>query len=377
MKKLLTVSLGLSIITSSLLATNGTQLIGFGAASRAMGGVGIATHFGAESALNNPALYSKQEKMEVTGGLTLFSPSVSYTDNGGKVDSDAGMSILPALSYAQKINDDMAFGVAMMSMAGMGVDYSGETVTNAAGMQDALSVLQFAAPFSYKYGKYSVGITPILQYSSLEMPSPTGLQDGSSVDFGVNLGFAYDYEAYTFGLLYKTAIESDYGLANPEALANPGMFGLGVNYELTESINVALDYKYLMYGSAAGFEDFQWDSQHVLAFGAEYRNDLFGIRLGANYGTDVIPSEGDDQLISNNLVLFPAVVAYHLTAGGVYDINENNTVDLTGVYGTGSQNRTVTSTYFDTDLGLDRTKNNLYKASNTQISITAQYTYHF
>lgn len=380
MKKLLIASLEVSFFSSTLLATNGTELIGFGAASRAMGGVGVATHFGAESALNNPALYSKQKEMEISGGLTFFVPNVSYTDNGGKVDSESELSILPELSFAQRINDDMAFGVGMMSVAVTDIDYSTKTQTEVAGIKNSLSVFQFAAPFSYKYADFSFGIAPVLQYSSLNM-STVMEQSNSSYDFGVNLGLAYEYSDYTFGLLYKTAIKSDYGFYTP--LANPAIFGLGVDYQVTQSVSMALDYKYLMYNLASGFKELAWDAQHVLAFGAQYKSKTFAIRLGANYGTDVIPNESDaysvrnEEQIQQSLSLFPAVIAYHVSFGGAYYFDKHNSIDVSGVFGSGSQTRAIKNKAFDANFGDFVTTNTLYKASKTEVSLTTQYNYHF
>lgn len=76
MKNKLFISL---LLTSSafsplVLATNGDVLIGLGPISRSMGGTGIAHFSGAEYALKNPALLSKQQGNEGTFGGTFFSP---------------------------------------------------------------------------------------------------------------------------------------------------------------------------------------------------------------------------------------------------------------------------------------------------------------
>ena len=90
MKKALTLLIGTAAITTSALATNGTQLIATTAKARAMGGVGVATYMGAGASNNNPALYAKESSKAVSGGLTFFSPSVTYLDAGGKDNSDYG-----------------------------------------------------------------------------------------------------------------------------------------------------------------------------------------------------------------------------------------------------------------------------------------------
>ena len=124
MKRALTLLIGTAAITTSALATNGTQLIATTAKARAMGGVGVATYMGAGASNNNPALYSQESGKSVSGGLTFFSPSVTFQDDGGKDTSGYGNSLLPDIGYAHRIDDDMVIGVGLTSIAGSGVDYN-------------------------------------------------------------------------------------------------------------------------------------------------------------------------------------------------------------------------------------------------------------
>ncbi len=70
MKKIIIGSLA---CVALLYATNGDNLIGLGAKSRAMGGVGIATYFGAENTLSNPALTVNT----VTGSMEVEHSEIS------------------------------------------------------------------------------------------------------------------------------------------------------------------------------------------------------------------------------------------------------------------------------------------------------------
>ncbi len=76
MKSTLTTLTTLTLLSTSLYATNGDHLIGIGAKSLGMGGVGIAISHGAESALANPALITGVQNKEVSFGGTIFMPDV-------------------------------------------------------------------------------------------------------------------------------------------------------------------------------------------------------------------------------------------------------------------------------------------------------------
>ncbi len=374
MKKALTLLIGTAAITTSALATNGTQLIATTAKARAMGGVGVATYMGAGASNNNPALYAKESSKAVSGGLTFFSPSVTYLDAGGKDNSDYGNSIMPDIGYAHKIDDDMAIGIGFNSVAGSGVDYSTVGKTAAAGAKNELKIAQISIPFSYNFTNLGVkglalGIAPVIQSSSLS----TNYGDESSMDFGVNLGATYDLESVTFGIMYKTAISSDYGDAMKNlqgqnvSLANPSTFGLGLDYSMSDATTIAFDYKYLAYGSASGYSDFGWSNQHVFALGAEHNMDVLALRIGLNYGSNIVDSASVDQTIAT-YIGFPALTAAHFTIGGGYDLKEYGVIDASFVYGI-----SFSDAYTYEVSGLPE----LVKATNNQASLTVDYTYAF
>jgi len=375
MKKALTLLIGTAAITTSALATNGTQLIATTAKARAMGGVGVATYMGAGASNNNPALYAKESSKAVSGGLTFFSPSVTYQDDGGKDTSDYGNSIMPNLGYAHKINDDMAIGIGLNSVAGSGVDYSTAGKTAAAGAKNELKIAQISIPFSYNFANLGVkglalGIAPVIQSSSLS----TNYGDESSMDFGVNLGATYDLENVTFGIMYKTAISSDYGNAMKNlqgqnvSLTNPSTFGLGLDYSMSDATTIAFDYKYLAYGSASGYSDFGWSNQNVFALGAEHKMETVALRIGFNYGSNLIDGASTNETVAT-YIGFPALTAAHFTIGGGYDLKEYGVIDAAFVYGMSFSD----SYTYEDNAGLPH----LVKATNNQASLTVDYTYAF
>jgi len=384
MKKTIKLALAASMVlgATSAFATNGSNLIGIGAKARGMGGVGIGMSHGAESALANPALISTVEGTEIQFGGTLFMPDVENTNNlGGGASSEtstADLSVIPSISIASKVNENFYWGIGMWGTAGMGVDYRGAASVLDGGTQmkmvTNLQLMQFGVPLTYAISGFSIGITPVLQYGSLDInyeypgsPQPgapaagtmIGAGVGQDLQFGVNIGAAYEIAGVTMGATYKSQIDMDYedvlastvsyftqnGYANNK-LSTPAEIGVGVSYKLAGH-SIALDYKQIKWSSAKGYQDFEWDDQNVFALGYEYAADSWAARVGYNYAkspiseqtvvnpaTDLPNSAGLQPGTVNtfNLLGFPATTESHLTVGGTYGFNKQASVDLAFVY---------------------------------------------
>lgn len=326
-------------------ATNGDNLIGLGATSRAMGGTGIAHFSGAASALKNPALLAKQEGVEVMFGGTYFSPDVDITTRGTQggandlnATSDADTNVIPEVAIAHALDNDLVLGVGIFGSAGMGTDWrdSAPMVDPATGqvglysMRSNLLLLKFALPIAYGKDNWSVGIAPVLQYGALDLAFETANTDpfgtllnppvkqvgrGSSYDFGLGyeLGFAYDLkkQGITLGAVYVTSIAMTYDHqisnsaaafgygATPSSLANfsddleqPAEFGVGISWS-KDDLSLTADYRNIRWGDANGYKDFGWENQNVYAIGAEYRMDKLALRFGYNYGKNPIKNNTD------------------------------------------------------------------------------------
>lgn len=355
MKNTIKLALVASMIlsTSSAFATNGDIMIGQSAESRSMGGVGIATSFGAASGLSNPALINTVEDKEVTGALTFFMPSVDFASNASansqsipnsndisSADSVADFSVIPEIAFANRVNDNFVYGISMTGVAGMGTDYSdeafGTTTDNGAfNMKTELQIMKIAVPLSYEKSGLTLGIAPILQYGSLQMshmidtsaqgvaPVPSdfvSLSNGASSDigFGFELGMAYNFKDYkvkglTAGLVYKSKIKMEYddvigdsiaafGLSNSilsgDKLDQPAEFGVGLSYSIAEH-TVAFDYRNIAWSDTDGYGDFGWEDQNVFALGYEYAISGWALRAGYNYAKNPIVEQDGSKGITN------------------------------------------------------------------------------
>jgi len=408
----LAVVAALALGATSAFATNGVNLMGIGAKSRAMGGTGVAQYQGAESGFNNPALIANVKGTEASIAGTYFSPSVSFeqSDNlnfgpggapqAGTDTSAAGASMLPAIALASKVNDNFAWGLALYGVAGMGVDYLNENgstnpdnKTLAGGSNDNWLVMRFAVPLAYTTNNFSVGIAPIIQYGLLSVPAMGSQQGGatstggvaSNLGYGFEVGAAYTISGLTIGLDYKSAISQQYkNVFNSnidstsattdvqDKLATPASFGLGVSYVYGAS-TIAIDYKMIQYSSADGLKDFGWEDQNVYAIGYEYAASNWAARVGYNYGaspinTDVAADGSNQETVMGSLIQFPGVTESHYTLGGSYSFSEKVSMDLAYVYATGSASA---------DVAFPGPQATTITANNDQNSLTAAVNFAF
>jgi long-chain fatty acid transport protein len=406
------------------IATNGDTLIGIGAKTRGMGGTGVALSHGAESALSNPALLSKIQGTEVSFGGTIFQPTIEtgYVLPAGSpsmpsYESDAGPSLIPAVSIAHKINENWYTGVGMWGTAGMGTDFRKAPTSPSGGNQHMvtnLQLMQFGVPVAYKTGSLSLGLIPILQYGNLDINyldfegNSTG--SGLSQDYGsgYQLGAVYDFsknglEGLTFGVDYKSSIEltydgqlstatqpfADQGIF-PAALADdleqPAELAFGLAYDMGQH-TFAFDLKKIKWSDAKGYKDFNWKDQDVYALGYQFAQNNWTFRLGYNNGSSAVeevpgaaeasPSAGAASALNFfNLLGFPATSEKHYTVGGGYKLSDTFSVDLAYVHSPESE-KTFSIAAFDTTLGLPEGTGAKIQNTHSENSVSIQLNYAF
>ena len=371
----LAVVAALALGATSAFATNGDNMIGTGAKARAMGGVGVATSFGAESSIANPALLSSVKNKEFSASITAFMPDVSAKGwwNGGAgsegtlTSSDADFSLIPEFAYATRANKNLVYGFSVTGTAGMGTDYEDDT-TNAAGlayMKTELQLMKIAVPVSYQMGALSLGVAPVLQYGTLNINNAAvSNPKGSDLTLGYEVGAAYDVTSdLTLGAVYKSKLHMQYegvlsasiagfmanqgatGVYSGDNLDQPAEYGVGISYVMGGS-TIAVDYKRIEWGSANGYKDFGWEDQDVYSVGYEYATKTWALRAGYNYakspikeqaGADVANVPGTaayNAAVKNffNLAGFPGIVESHYTVGAGYNMSDDLSIDCAVVY---------------------------------------------
>ena len=373
---------------TSAFATNGDNLIGLGAESRAMGGTGIANYNGANSTLTNPALLAKTKGTEVTFGGTYFRPDVKQTTTGGYLDdgsgsagwavpdgtsstSDAKHNVIPEVALVSELDDGFAAGMGMWGSAGMGVDHRDDlstfgTAAAAAwppaaatgnmglyGMRSSLQLMKLAPSIAYGQDNWGVGAALIVQYGNLAM----SFNDGSNPQIGAgasdDLGLGYQVGAFiepidglTVGANYTSAIDMEYknqisfigsrfgytgATAFSDNLEQPAEYGIGIAYTMGD-MTLTTDIKRTEWADAKGYKDFGWQSQNTIAIGGEYRMDDLALRAGFNYAKNPLQTQGDNRLNLLNYVMFPATTERHWTAGMGYTFTKQVSMDIALTY---------------------------------------------
>lgn len=345
-------------------ATNGDEMMAVGSQSTALGGTGVAHFVGADSTWANPAMLGKSKGAEVTGGVNLFKPKVTNTGMAGGTagDSTADTSYIPDISYSNRIDNALTYGVAIGGIAGMGVDYTGASaLLGLVKAKSALSILRVVPTIAYNTNEYGVGFSPIFQSGSLMLsydntgggggPYNTAQSKDSSTSFGFALGGYYNAtSAVTVAAVYQSKFAAKYGTqisgagagfglmaGGPGApfgddLDQPAQMKLGVAYAVNESLALTADYKLIQWGSAAGYKDFNWKDQTVIAIGAKYAANGYWLGLGYNHANDPIGVLADSTYrnaainVFNNM-FFPAIVTNSYTFGGGYDISNTLAVE--------------------------------------------------
>jgi long-chain fatty acid transport protein len=380
--------------TSSAFATNGDNLIGIGPISRAMGGTGIAAPQDAISAVfANPAAMCFTpgcDYGEVNFGGTLFAPKPSaevdlpWTPGPVSADSKQNVYAIPAIGISLPIDKDTRrwrFGLAAYGVTGLGVDYRSTALEDALvipgtggqalpGAYTSLQIMKFAPSLAYQITpNFSVGGALHIDYATLD------LRNGSSPAYGVGAQFGLIYkpfEKFSIGANVVTPQKTKFREVVPYqtptgptsedlTLEAPLTVGAGVAYSMIEErLLLTAEGRWLNWGDADGYSDFDWEDQWVAGAGAQFAvipKKLF-LRLGYNYGANPVranngwtPWNGATPLDETNsrnvqglafpnqayesfrILGFPAIVEHHLTAGLGYAFSEKFEMHLGYMHG--------------------------------------------
>jgi long-chain fatty acid transport protein len=353
MRKLFTVLAVVALVATLspvALATNGTQLIGIGPTSRAMGGVGIAAPQDAISAVfSNPAgmcfgPYCPSSQFDFAGTIFMPEPKAEASGQTTKANSRENNYAIPAIG----------FSVPMTPFES----------PLAAGIYTNTQLMKFAPTIAYQaLPNLSVGTSLQINYSALDL----GDGNVSAYSYGVKLGGIYKpIDQLSIGLVYTSPQEATYnhvfdfnnnGRRSNLTLEQPQELGLGVAYEFSElRLLLETNAKWINWSDAEGFDDFGWDDQYVFAVGAQWEAiDHLFFRVGYNYAESPVdendgwdgsfgPAGPNDSVKvqgkslpryyyeSFRVVGLPAVVEHHITAGIGYEFGESLKLDVSYVH---------------------------------------------
>jgi long-chain fatty acid transport protein len=357
-----------------------------------MGGASVAMTDNAFAGTNNPAIAAWAGN-RAEGGLTFFSPKRSMSRTGSmagldaSVESDSNMFYVPEFGYNRALSDKMGVGVTVYGNGGMNTEYPGGQINCGAGPANVLcgsgglgvDLMQLivAPTLAYKLNDmHSVGISPLLVFQQFEAHglqafSPmssdaTKLTGGSyshSTGFGVRLGYLGKLnDKFTVGASYSPKINmsefDEYAglFAGGGGFDIPENYTLGMSFQATPAVTVALDYSRINYGgipsignpstnmTALGSADgrgFGWRDINVWKLGVQWQaSSQWTLRAGLNVGDNPIQSRD----VTFN-ILAPGVMTKHVTLGGTYAMSPTTEVSFSYMYA--PENSVSGTTLFD------------------------------
>jgi long-chain fatty acid transport protein len=177
---LLFFSIASVMVSTTVYATNGMNMEGYGPIATGMGGASMAYDNGAAAMMNNPAtigLMEPGDRLDVA--LGFLGPHVKAKDDdpssptfGASSTSSGNAYYMPAIGWVFK-NGPFSSGLGMFSQGGMGSEYSADSfLAQGSGekVRTELSVGRVLVPFAYSINKdLSVGATVDFVWAGLDL----------------------------------------------------------------------------------------------------------------------------------------------------------------------------------------------------------------
>jgi long-chain fatty acid transport protein len=420
----------LSPLTCAM-ATNGYFSHGYGLKAKGMGGAATATAQDAFAGANNPAAAAWAGD-RIEGGVDVFMPrrDMSRTGSTGvgagsldaNVKSGSNTFYVPEFGVNRVINKDLSLGVAVYGNGGLNTAYPGGQV--ACGPTPAnvlcgsgelgvdLMQLVVAPTLGYKINpQHAIGVSPLLMFQQFQanglqafdnapgFPPFTGAPGkvtnngyDRSTGLGVRLGYQGKLnDQLTVGAAYSpktkmAKLDKYAGLfADAGNFDIPENYSLGVSYQPSSAVLLALDYQRINYSGvpsvgnpssnlaplgAANGPGFGWRDINVWKLGAQWQySQQLALRAGFNVGQNPVQSRD----VSFN-ILAPGVTTTHLTLGATYALSPNS--ELTVAYMRAPKKRVSGSSLFN-NLGFGPTVGGTESISMSQQSLGVQMGWRF
>ena len=363
-------AIGLGLATPAF-ATNGSNMIGIGPVSRALGGTGVAAPQDAISAVfANPAamcISPSCASPQADIALTLFMPEVDAgvfsPSNGNFYGSSRDRNyVIPAMGFSFPLGGDASrwrVGFSAYGVSGLGVDYARTPLAQntwfgpggpplVAGFYTDLAIMKLAPSVAYAISpQWSIGFSGHIDYATLNL----GLGRKHAYGFGGQLGVVWKpIKDISVGLTYTSPQATKFnnvldldgnGIVDSLKLEAPQQVALGFAWTgLDDRLLIELDGKWLNWSDADGYKDFDWKDEWVLGLGVQYEvvPQCLWLRAGYNYGTNPLKNHsgfngafgpsGPVEVVnvqgknipkyyyeSFRTIGFPAIVQHHLSIG--------------------------------------------------------------
>lgn len=375
------------VLPVSTYATNGYFAHGYGSASKAMGGAGIALAeaSGSMAGATNPAgMAFAGDRIDM--GWEMFIAERGYDCPEGcqslttdSQRSDNSFFAVPFMGMNFKLPWDDTFGVTLFGNGGMNTEYPKAVFGSADKRPAGVDMIQLFVSMSYahKFNENTaigISVIPVFQrfkaygitlfstFPLLNSDSANVTNNGDSNSFGVGARLGGQVGVgggVTLGAFYQPRINMSRfkrysGLfAEQGDFDIPATYGLGAAWKASPNLMVLLDYTYIDYhdiasvGNASNFNNgrlgddtgpgFGWESINVLKLGVAYTTGSWIWRAGWNHGENPVDrgapggaGVGDIELTFN--LLAPGVVTDHLTFGFTKKLSDAMVFNVAGMY---------------------------------------------
>lgn len=360
------------LIPTTVQATNGMYLTGYGAEVVGRGGANLAIADRSLAINFNPAGIAQLQGHHLTYSLSILAPIMEHENLVNPVtDAEDNLFPLPAITYVRGSKDSpWSWGIGFVAQGGMGARYKG--VNTFFGTRDEIfSEVRFmtftptlayevnedmalGATFNIGYGDVAFRFYPETSFFNTQAPEQSffgiRMEEAGGLQYNLRLGWWWRaHPRFNIGLIYQSETESDFESGDTEInFTNHPFLGQKVRYEsdvdgftfaaqagigfavkATDKLQIAFDIKRYFWDDAidnilvtASDPEvmgappevvipfvFNWEDQWVLALGGDYRvSDKLTLRAGYNYGENPVP---DETLTP----LFPATVEHHVSIG--------------------------------------------------------------
>jgi long-chain fatty acid transport protein len=354
-------------------ATNGINLIGFGAESTLMGGADVAVARDTSALNTNPAGLTQIQSplLDVFGSMLRTTDLVHKDSNGNQEHASNRYTFLGGGGYAQPIADTpCTAGIGLFAQGGAGGVF--ENIRTPFGNRDDLSSLFGIAKIIPGIGcqvteNLSIGASLNFVYAGIEQDffanTSVGtafagykLEDADSLRTGFKIGVQYKVSpSLTLGAAYTEKTELPltggiltadftgagldkvrYSNASVKGFALPREVALGLAFKPTEDLLLSFKLNWMNWDQAIDtvtvrgtgpnnafapaeytlVQSADWKDQWVIATGLAYRwDDRTTLYAGHNYGQNPIPRQNSSPLLAG-------ILEHHLTFGAAHKIGD-------------------------------------------------------
>jgi long-chain fatty acid transport protein len=308
--------------------------------------------------------------------------SVKLGPGSSKTDDDS-FFFIPTFSTSLGEWQGLSWGFGVFGSSGMGTDYDTPRIPYFGGDSRAdYGVAKMIVAGAKDLGNgWSIGAGPVfvlsrMRTNMIDNTYTPGCDDWDyAMGIGYSVGVLKKWDRWSLGASYLSEQYHQkwdkYRSLMGQRLSLPEQVQLGVACQVTEAVEIMLDYRFIHWSGIPQWGDepnqggFGWDDQHCFKLGVEWVvSPKLSLRSGVSYGKSPIDSSA---VFANGL--FPAIIETHATAGLTYRFSEK--IDLHASYTHAFHNR-------ETDDGSQMGgMGEGTEISMHQNAVTAGLTYHF